>query len=255
MPAPPPALYAENVLEAAILTLTPGGAVAGKGAERLVDRDIGLECEDSGTAGQRIWHADRGVGASSPTVHVWAFAGAAYTGVLLTLESSPDNSAWTPRGTVTPASDAPQRVVLTPFTVPRYVRWHATNPPAPVRFTEVFLSPEVAFRWKPAAGSIQEPQQLNVDLVQSASGRAWGVRRGARRWSTSFLMTAAPDTDRTLLLSILDTLLDTAKPFWMLTVTSEFRWVRIVGAITTQGVSRSPSGEWDIPLTVLEELP
>ena len=35
MPAPPPAFYAVNVLEDAVVTLTPDGAIAGRGGERL----------------------------------------------------------------------------------------------------------------------------------------------------------------------------------------------------------------------------
>ena len=65
-------------------------------------------------------------------------AGSQYAGVPLTLASSPDGTTWTPRGTVTPAADVPQAVAVTPFACPRYVRWTTVDPPAPVRFTEVF---------------------------------------------------------------------------------------------------------------------
>lgn len=255
MPAPPPAFYVVNALDDAVLTLTPDGAVTGKGAERLVDRDLGLECEDAGTAGARVWHADRGLDAPSVTADVWIVAGTGLAGVPLTLESSPDGTTWTPRGTVTPAVDGPTRVVVTPFAVPRFVRWTAVDPPAPVRFTEVFLSPALVFTWKPAAGSLREPQTVNVSTMTSVSGRGWGVQRGPRRWGSRFTMTAAPDTDRTLLYAMLTDLADSAMPFFVLTVTGELRWCRLVGPFEPAGVSRAPAGDWDIPLTLIEELP
>jgi hypothetical protein len=256
MPAPPPALYAENVLEDAILTLEPDGAVAGKGVERLDDRDIGLECEDSDVTGTRTWHADRGVGATTPTVHVWIFAGAAYAGEEITLETSPDNSVWTEQASVTPVDDSPQRVVFdTPFAVPRYVRWSVTDPDAPVRFTEVFVSPSVELTWKPSIGALREPLIPNVTLVESASGRAWAVKRGARRWSTTYLMLGSPNSDRQTIYDVLDVIADGAKPFWLWTVQSELRWVRMSGAVPFDAADRGPSGEVDITLSFVEELP
>lgn len=255
MPAPPPAFYAVNVLDAAVLTLGPDGALVGRPVERLVDRDTGLECEDSGTAGVRTWHADRGLDAPAVTVSAWILAGAGYQGGPLTLASSPDDATWTTRATVTPAADGPLRVPVPPFVAPRFIRWTAIDPPAPVRFTEVFLSPAVVFTWKPAAGSLREPQLVNVTTSLSVSGRGWGVQRGPRRWSTRFTMSAAPDTDRTMLYALLTDLADSAKPFWVLTVTGELRWVRLVPPFEPSGVSKSPSGEWDIPLQLMEELP
>ena len=62
---PLPIVYAANALEGAVFTLTPDGAVTGRGVERLADRDIGLECEDAGTTGTRTWPADRGLGAAA----------------------------------------------------------------------------------------------------------------------------------------------------------------------------------------------
>ena len=123
MPAPPPAFYATNVLDAAVLTLSPDGAVPGRGPERLVDRDIGRECEDVGVAGLRTWEADRGLDAPAELVHVWILAGTGIAGVPFTLLSSDDGLAWAPRGTVTPTADTPTRLVLDPFAVPRFVRW------------------------------------------------------------------------------------------------------------------------------------
>jgi hypothetical protein len=255
MPAPPPAFYATNVLESAVLTLTPGGAVPGKGPDRLVDRDIGLECEDNGTAGIRTWAADRGVDAPADVADVWILAGTGIAGVPFALASSPDGTTWTARGTVTPPSDAPTRVALAPFAVPRYVQWTTTDPPAPVRLSEVFLSPALVFKWKPAAGTMREPQVLNVNTSWSVSGRGWGNRRGPRKWSSVFVMTSAPDTDRVKMLALLDELADTAKPCYLLTVTGELRFVRVLPPIDASGVSKSPSGEWDLPVSVVEELP
>jgi hypothetical protein len=254
MPAPPPAFYAVNVLDDAVLTLLPDGAIAGKGAARLVDRDLGLECEDAGTAGERTWHADRGLDAPDVWVDAWLFAGSGYAGVPLTLASSADGLGWTTRATVTPAADEPVRVPVA-FVAPRFLKWTATDPPAPVRFTESMIAPAVIFRWKPAAGSMREPHALNVSLSYSVSGRGWAVQRGPRRWGTTFVMSAAPDTDRAKLYAFLTDLADTAKPFFVLTVTSELRWVRMLGPIEPAGVSKSPSGEWDLPVTLVEELP
>ena len=252
---PLPVLYAENALEGAILTMTPDGAVTGKGPGRLIDRDIGLECEDPGTAGTRIWHADRGIGAPTPTVDAWIFAGSAYAGEVLTLASSPDDTTWTTRGTVTPTSDSPQRVSLTPFALPRYVRWTVTNPAVPVRFTEVFVAAGTSLSFPPTARHTQEPLRPNTVLLSSQSGRAWGIQRGARRWSTRYVLTVAPEADRTELFALLDTLQDGVLPFWLLTVKGELRWVRLSGEIVLEAAAGLPIANWTIPLEFIEELP
>jgi hypothetical protein len=248
-------MFGANVLEEAILTLDPDGAVSGKDVERLVDRDIGLECEDSGTSGFRSWNADLGLTPSPVSVAI--FLGAAVAGETITLESSDDLSTWDPRGTVVPAADGePARLDVTgaPVTA-RYWRWSITDPAAPVRFTEVFLSPAgIELQYKPSIGGLREPQIPNVTLVESASGRAWGVRRGTRRWSTRYVMTYAPDVDRTTVLDFLTAIEDGAKPFWLLTVTGELRWVRLAGNVDFQAADRSLS-HWDIPLAFTEELP
>ena len=252
---PLPILYAENALEGAILTMTPDGPVSGKGTARLVDRDIGLECEDTGTAGTRIWHADRGVGATTPTIDAWLFAGSNYTGALITLASSPDNTTWTTRGTIMPPSESAQRVLMTPFVCPRYVRWTITDPAAPVRFTEVFLSTGTSLSFPPTARHTQEPLIPNTVLLSSQSGRAWGVQRGARRWSTRYLLTVAPEDDRTALFALLDTLQDGVLPFWLVTVKGELRWVRLSSAIVLEAAAGLPVANWMIPLEFVEELP
>jgi hypothetical protein len=255
MPAPPPAFYAVNVLEDAELELGPDGTVAGKGPERLVDRDLGLECEDAGAGGARVITADRGLDAPATVVKAFLVAGSGYAGLPITVETSADGASWTARGSITPTDDVPQRVPLTPFACPRYARVTITGTTAPVRLTELWLAAELAFTWKPSAGSLHEPQILNVNTVTSASGRGWGVQRGPRRWSESFVMTSSPDTDRAKMLTLLDALADTAKPFWYLTPSNELRWVRLAGPIDAAGVDRSPSGQWDLPVAVIEELP
>lgn len=251
---PIPIIYAENAIEGAILTMSPGPPVTGKGTDRLVDRDIGLECEDSGTTGTRIWHADRGVGASNPMIAAWIFTGSNYAGTLVELESSPDNAAWTPRGAITPTSDTTQRVTVTPFTVPRYVRWKITSPAAPVRFTEVFLSPRVSLVAPPIARATREPLLPNTVVVPSQSGRSWGVQRGARRWSTEYLVAYGSEADRLTLFGVLDALQDGARPCWLYTAKGEFRWVRISGDITLEAADGLPVENWAIPLRFVEEL-
>ena len=203
----------------------------------------------------RTWAFDRGLDAAPVTVHAWLVAGGGIAGVPLILWGSDDALAWDIRGTVTPAADGPVRVPLTPFVAPRHFRVTATDPPAPVRFTEIVVSPAVVFRWKPAAGSLREPHEINVSLVNSVSGRGWAVQRGPKKWGTSFVMSAAPDTDRAKLYALLTDLADTAKPFFVLTVSNELRWVRMLGPFEPSGVSKSATGEWDIPITLIEELP
>jgi hypothetical protein len=252
---PLPILYAANALEGAVFTLTPDGAVAGRGVERLADRDVGLECEDAGTTGTRTWAADRGLGAATPTIDAWLFAGSQYAGVAVTLASSPDGTTWTTRGTVTPASDTPQRVLVTPFACPRYVRWTVTAPLAPVRFTEVFLSPAQGLTFPPTARHTQEPLRPNVVILPSVSGRAWGVQRGVRRWSHRYTLTVAPESDRTALYALLDALQDGVLPCWLVDVKGELRWVRLSGGIVLEAATGKPVANWTIPLEFIEELP
>lgn len=255
MPAPPPAFYPVNVLDGATWGMIPDGPVSGQDVARLADRDIGLEVEDQATTGDRMWFADRGVGAPATLVSVWILVGSNIAGIPFRLDSSPDQIAWTTRGTITPAANGATRVPVTVFAVPRWVRLVTTNPSVPVRLTECVLAPALTFKWKPAAGTLREPQLLNVNTVNSVSGRGWGVQRGPRRWSSSFTMTNAPNTDKARMLELLDDLADTAKPFFVLTVSGDLRWVRLVPPIDASGVSKSPTGEWDLPVSLVEELP
>lgn len=251
---PTPIVYAANALEGAVFTLTPDGPVPGKGLARLADRDVGLECEDAGTTGTRTWAADRGLDASTPTIDAWLMAGSAYAGVAITLESSPDATTWTARGTVTPASDTPQRVLVTPFACPRYVRWTVTDPPAPVRFTEVFLSPAQGLSFPPTARQTQEPILPNVVILPSVSGRAWGVQRGVRRWANRYVLTVASAADRTALYALLDALQDGVRPCWLVDVWGTLRWVRLSGQIVLEAAAGLPTTHWAIPLEFIEEL-
>jgi len=246
-------MYGINVLENAILLMTPDGPVTGKGTDRLVDRDVGLECEDQDVTGTRTWHADLGIG-TLPEVDSWLFDGSNFTGELLTLESSPDNAAWTPRATITPTEDGPQRVTFTALVSPRYWRWTVVDPSLPLKFTEVFISKQITLRWKPSFQGLREPQIPNLVVIESLSGRTFAAQVGERRWSTQYVMPYSPDTDRLLILEFLDAILDGALPFWLLTVTNEKRWVRMAGDVDFQAADRSLA-QWDIPLTFVQELP
>jgi hypothetical protein len=252
MPATKPILYPSNALEGAILTMTPDGPVSTeKGTHRLVDRDIGLECEDANIIGQRVWHGDLGLN-PRPT-DTWIFVGSGYAGKLVTLESSPDNSVWTPRASVTPASDAVQRIPLgTTFTF-RYWRMHLTSPSVPVRITEWTLSLGVTLKFKPSAPNLREGAIPQVTMISSGTGRSWGVKKGARRWAHSYVMAYSPDVDRLQILSMLTEVEDGAKPCWLLTATGETRWVRVPGSINFSAADMSIA-EWDIPIDPVEEL-
>lgn len=249
-------IYARNLLEGSILTMTPSGAVSGKGPDRLIDRDIDLECEDAGTTGTRTWHADRGAAAdTTTTVRVWFFAGRNYSGETITLQSSTDNSTWTTRETITPTSDAPQRVqIAPPYAIPRYIRWQVTDPAAPVVFTESFLGVGASFTATPTARHTQEPLIPNTVLLTSQSGRAYGIQRGARRWSTRYMLTVATEEDRALFFDILDAVQDGVLPFLIQTVKQEFRWVRIASAIVIDASPGLPIAHHQIPLEFIEEL-
>lgn len=248
-----PVLYAINLLEDAILTLDPDGAVANKPVDRIADRDIGLENEDSGTTGDRIWHADLGAG-TLPAVTTFIFAGSNYAGELVTLESSPDDTVWTTQGTITPADNDPQRITFGSLTAPRYWRMVITDPALPIIITEAFLTVGVSLTFKPTARNLREPRLPNVVVVETASGRAWGVKRGARRWTSKYVMTYAPDTDRITIDALLDAIDDGAKPFWLLDVTGELRWVRMGGGVDFTAADMTLSF-WDIELNFVEELP
>jgi hypothetical protein len=252
---PTPIVYAANALEGAVFTLTPDGAVPGRGVERLADRDIGLECEDAGTTGTRTWAADRGLDAAALPIDAWLFAGSQYAGQLVTLASSPDATTWTARGTVTPTSDTPQRVLVTPFACPRYVQWTVTAPPAPVRFTEVCLSPAQGLTFPPTARHTSEPILPNVVILPSVSGRAWGVQRGVRRWANRYTLTVASAADRTALYALLDALQDGVRPCWLVDVRGDLRWVRLSGQIVLEAAAGLPTTHWAIPLEFIEELP
>lgn len=253
---PTPIMYPTNVLEGGIFTLSPDGAVAGKGAERLDDRDIGLECEDSGNSGTRTWHCDRGVGAPSDSVDTFIIDGSSYSGETIVLQTSPDNAAWTTQLTEVIPADGPQAFPLdtSSLSCPRYVRWTIASPSSPVIFTEVFLTLGIELIDKPNAPRHREPQIPNVVTIPSASGRSWGVQRGARRWSAIYAYTHSPDADRETLLDVLDSIADGALPFWLVNHRGELIWVRMPGSLDLQAAELKPK-TWVVDLTMVEELP
>ena len=247
-----PVFYPDNALRNASIVMTPDGAVSGKGVDRLVDQDIGLECEDSGADGQRFWVADLGI-APEPA-SVWIFAGSRYAGELLTLESSDDGDEWTLRASITPASDAPQLVAIieAPVTA-RYWRWFASYPADPIIFTEVSLTIGYSLR-KPSAPRLHEPLIPNVATVESSAGRMFAAQRGSRRWSSTYTMTYTPNMNRAVVFGVLDSIKDGAKPFWLITVTNDLRWVRMNGGIDFSAADLTVD-HWDVPLVFVEELP
>lgn len=249
------ALFGVNYLELATLSATPDGAVTGKPLSRLADRAISLETEDPDVGGTRTWSAD--LGPTPPTdASVAIFLGRAVAGVLVTLESSTDAVTWTARGTVTPTADETATILAVtgaPVTA-RYWRWSVTDPAAPVRWLEVFLSPPgVALTWNPAASALTEPTLPNVVLVESVSGERVGVRRGARRWGATYTIAYAAEADRLAVFAFMDDILDGASPFWLRTVQGEYRWVRLDGGVVFAAADRT-ADKWDIPLVFTEEL-
>jgi hypothetical protein len=250
-----PIVYGDNALEGAIWTMTPSGPVPGKGVERLTDRSIGEACEDAGQMGLRIWHADRGVGASTPTVTAVVVAGGGYAGETITVETSPDDDVWTLRAQITPPSDTPQRVLFSPpFALPRYVRFTVTDPAVPVRFTELFISAGTMLTFRPSVTDLHLRIAAQVELLETGSGRRFALKRGPRRRVERYVMTYSPDTDRAKVLALYDATDDGAKPCWLWTIADELLWVRLPLDIDFAAADRAVAA-WDIPFDFTEELP
>ena len=90
---------------------------------------------------------------------------------------------------------------------------------------------------------------------RASRGACGASSAGARRWSTRYVLTVAPEADRGALYAILDALQDGVRPCWLVDVRGVLRWVRLSGAIQLEAAAGLPTTHWTIPLEFLEELP
>jgi hypothetical protein len=226
-----PVAYALNLLEATTSAVTVTGTAAGSSLNRLFDRDITLPWIDSGTAGTRNIQVDQGAGGTQ-AVSSWIIAGPHNLAVALSLESSPDNAAWTVRDTVTPATTVAFRRSFSPITA-RYWRLQIPSPASAPSIPEFFLTVAVPFPKGPHPDGARRGVVPNVVRHESVGGYVWKTRRGGTRWRAEWPLRLLTDAQRQTFETLLTALLDASRPFWLEDVDGVLRWVEWTNAEAT----------------------
>lgn len=246
-----PVFYGVNLLDAPSI-VTVSGEATGKPKERLFDRDIGLPYQDSASAGTRTDpKVDQGAGGTQ-AVDTWAIAaGHNLSGAPLSLESSPDDTNWTVRDSLTPSGNGLIFRSIASVTA-RYWR-HQIIPGAAPSMAEFFLTQAVTL----ASGYLSEngmEQGLlgNVLEHQSRAGYVWEASLGPERWVAKYPLRNLSAADKTAMEALFRTIKAGAKFLWIKDADGVVRWVKWESFQLR--FSAVPVVKWDLDVAFTEVL-
>ncbi len=233
-----------NVLEHSSVGLTAGAEDASHPLWRLYDRDV-----------QRLFRASQAetlevrIDQGSQVEAVQALfipSGHNLEGQALSLSYSSDDATYTVADTWTGSSGLMARELSEPITA-RYWRFKVDAPPVVPELAELFLGPLYAWARLPARPGGPFEQLLNVEVLQSASGRerflVHGPARAQRRYSLQFMEQAQKEE---LLL-----LWQQGLPFWLKEHAGTWLWGRLRSALELQEVA---AGRWTAEFDFIEVL-
>ncbi len=241
-------LYGVNLLETAVVTVS--GEAVGKPKALLYDREITEPWQDTSNAGTRILKSFQGSGVQALDSVVGA-PGHNLAGATLSWESSPDDAAWTVRGTLVVPSAAIFRIRgATPWTT-AYSRLTITGAAAAPSLAELLFS----LAWV-APREVSEPSSSqglvpNTRLFRASSGKAWGSQRGEPRWHAEYLIRDIPQVDRVALEQVYRDLGGGADPLFLEDADGTARWARWLNNPMFEAV---PVYSHDVRLEFEEEL-
>jgi hypothetical protein len=249
-----PILLGVNLLETPGVTLTVTGEDAGYPKTNLFDRDASAPYKDTSASGTRILHVDQGA-SGTQAVSGWGIASTPLsthnlTGASLSLESSPDNSAWTVRDSLTPSStDTLARTIAS--LVARYWRLTITGAGAAPQVPEWLLSQAFSLSMGPSDQEFTRGRRPNHVTHEALSGQRWSVVRGPRRWVQTYSINDLTTAEQTAWLAFYEGIQGGALPFLLLDEDGVARWARLV---TADLPFRALVLRWGLPLAFEQEL-
>jgi hypothetical protein len=220
-----PVFYPTHVLEGSTVTVT--GETVGFEARHLSDRDVQSLYLDTGFSGTRTILAQWTASDPVPAVDTWIVpAGHGLVGVALSLQSSPDNAAWTTRDTITPVTTAAIFRPLPggPYTLAwwRLTMTGATSAPY---LSELYLTQGFPVPLSPLLngtdGLVSDVTRIVTPGGFVRLGRNWGPRWHAS-WTLPMWTASQWATALVSVFPIID-----AKPFYLTDVDGVLRWVTL----------------------------
>jgi hypothetical protein len=219
-----PIAYGVNLLETSTVSVT--GEAAGKGKERLTDREIVLPYQDSGITTPRRLTADQGAGVSTPWDTWIVPPGHNLNGLTLQAETSPDMASWTERDSFVPGSTG--LILRTPGGGPfsfRGMRLTINSPASPPSLGELLFTTKYELPVGPSIGGLEAGHVSGVTRAESAGGYVWKVRHWGPLWSARYRLDDLTVAQRDTLLTLFETLASGAKPFYLTDHDGTTRWV------------------------------
>jgi hypothetical protein len=212
-----PIYYLTSFLEDATLSQSGEGEASGFPLLCVEDRDEGAVWKGTATSGTRRLI---GTKAGSTAVATMILGeGHGFTGLALTLESSPDGANWTSRATPTPSDGHRAAFAVTDTTA---LWWRLSWATGGLAYLgELYLTKGATPSKVPTqAGTVLAPV-TPVDLQPTRSGRMLLAKLGLQRWGMAYVYTRVSDADR-LILAAVEAL---GKPFYLADHTGTLRLV------------------------------
>jgi hypothetical protein len=219
---PKPVAYVLNVLERGPVTTTGSDAATPVG--RLTDRRVILPWRDSATTGTRYVTGDQGTTGAPVPWDTWILPeGHNLAGVTLTVETSPDMSAWTARDTLTGAAGLLIRPLPPGAVTARGARLAMSNLGAVAQLAELLFTQRIEF---PVQSTYEMEAAEFGDVIRQVSrgGTKTKAKRYGPCWRAQYTLRDLTPADRDAFLAAFDTLEASAKFFYLTDHLGVTRW-------------------------------
>jgi hypothetical protein len=194
---PAPVFYLTSFFEDASLSQIGDGETSGFPLLCLEDRDEGGLWKGTATSGTR---RIIGNNASAGAVDSLILAeGHSFSGIPLTVESSPDGTTYTTKATITPADGHRARFAVTADTKPWWRLSWSTGGAA--YLGEAYLTLGQTTTKVPSQDGTIRYATTPVALAQTRSARILMSRLGLQRWGMKYVYTRVADADRQVIAS------------------------------------------------------
>lgn len=219
-----PTAYGFNLLEKATAVVTVANESTSQPKERLFDRDVGLTYRSPASTATREVKVN--VPSNTEALTAWVVSSChGFVNATLTLDSSPDNAAWTNRDAFTPTSSG--RIVRAIASVTTdWWRLQATGTTGTIDVGELLLTRSFAFPTAPKAEGPVHRATATVARHESLAGKVWKASLAEERWEAEWgfanMTSSERDTTETF---FKDDLAGGAKAFYLTDPEGATRWV------------------------------
>jgi hypothetical protein len=204
--------HTRNILENSTVTSSPTGETSYP-TYHLYDRRIGRNYQASAASTTTI-SIDQGAVTSYEVDTLIIPSGHNLTGLVLSLDSSPNNSTWTTQSTWTQSGSGQIHKTFTAVTV-RYWRLVITSPASKPYLGELYLTKSYEWDRNPKELDRGNYPMFNVQRLEDSGGRPRYIELGDKREIREYELEFISGTHRTSIVD-LNTAWAAKNPFYML---------------------------------------